>query len=612
MFIRETKKSRKGKQYIQHQLVESVRTPNGPRQRLVLNLGVLEIDKDKWKALANTIEMELHGEMPMFPAEREVAELAQHYAQIIINERLAKEKSAEPENKPEPPIYERVDISSLKTSDSRTIGPEHIVTAAMESYGLEKILRELEFTENQIDYAKILIAGRLVHPASERETARWINEDSALCELLATNVRIYDTALHRVACHLMDNHNEIETRLSQSAKDIFNLRETVILYDLTNTYFEGSKANSVIAKPARSKDRRNDRPLVTLALTVDTDGFPKQSRILNGNVSEPGTLELFLDELSEEKRKTNFTKTVVIDAGIASEDNLVLIKQKGYKYVAVSRKKSYGKTFWDDATEKEIKLSKSHPGLKVKLAKTADEAFLLCHSKLKEEKEKSILARKMKRFEQELQKIRDGLNKKGTRKKYKSIVERIGRLKERYGVGSLYNIDLDQVDGKVVKLDFSKNPNGKAKESKVGEYVLRTNRLDLTEKEISKIHRSLTIVENSFRSMKSHLGLRPLHHKSDYPTTAHIFLSVIAYHILAGILKKLKESGIENNWSTIRNALSSHVRVTTTFNTDDGSTINIRNSTTSTVKQKQIYSALKIKHQPLKSVKIKIPLKNKM
>lgn len=611
MFIRETKKSRKGKAYIQHQLVESVRTPSGPRQRLVLNLGVLELEKDKWKTLANTIEMELHGEKRLFLEDPEIENLAQHYAQIIVKDKLARNQSAQPDNKPEPAIYERVDINSLRTSDCRTIGAEHLVTQAMRSYGLEDIFKKLELTDNQIDYAKILIAGRLVHPASELETARWANEDSSLCELLETNVSVYDTALHRVACRLMGNHHDIENHLSQRARELFDLRETVILYDLTNTYFEGSKTNSIIAKPGKSKDHRDDRPLVTLALTVDDEGFPKQSRILSGNVSEPGTLELFLDKLSEGKRKTDFTKTVVIDAGIASEENLALIKQKGYTYVAVSRKKSYGKKFWDGAAEKVIELSKAHPGLKVKLVKNADEAFLLCHSKMKEEKEKAILAKKMKQFEQELQKIREGLNKKGTRKKYESIIERVGRLKERYRVGSLYDIDLEQADGKAVTLKFNKNPNGKAKETKAGEYVLRTNRLDLTEKEISKINRSLTTVEDSFRSMKSHLGLRPLHHKRDYPTIAHIFLSVISYHILAGILKRLKENGIENNWSTIRNALASHVRVTTTFNTDDGSTINIRNSTTPTVKQKEIYSALKINHQPLKSVKIKIPLNMK-
>ena len=259
-----------------------------------------------------------------------------------------------------------------------------------------------------------------------------------------------------------------------------------------------------------------------------------------------------------------------------------------------------------------MKLYDKKTKLKVKLVKKDGEAWLHCHSELKEAKEKAILEKKLEKFEQALKDIRDGLKKKGTRKKYESIIERIGRIKERYGVGSLYDIEIQQVEGNVTSIEYSKNPKGKVKQKEVGNYILRTNRLDLTEEEISKIHRSLTTVEDSFRSMKSHLGLRPIHHKRDDTTTAHIFITVIAYHILAGILKRLRGNGINYNWNTIRNILSTHVRVTTTFKTEDESTINVRNSTTPTIRQQEIYEALRITKQPLKKIKIRTPLpKNK-
>jgi len=170
----------------------------------------------------------------------------------------------------------------------------------------------------------------------------------------------------------------------------------------------------------------------------------------------------------------------------------------------------------------------------------------------------------------------------------------------------LYNIDVQQVDGKVTQIEYNKNTKGEAKENTTGEYVIRTNRLDLNEKEISTIHRSLTTVEDSFRSMKSHLGLRPIHHKRDDTTIAHIFVTVIAYHILAGITKKLKEKGVNNNWQTIRNILSTHVRVTTAFKTKDQSTINIRNTATPNLRQQSIYKKLKMIQKPLKKIKIKM------
>jgi hypothetical protein len=197
MFIRETVKSKKGKKYVQHQLVESFRTPDGPRQRLILNLGFLDLPRDQWKELANTIESELHGEKSLFSTNAEVEKLAIHYAKVIVKDRLNKESERQIEKLPDNKVeYETVDINSVSTSDSRTLGVEHIVTSSMQEYNVDNIFQKLKFNENQISYAKMLIAGRLVHPGSERETVRWINENSALSELLNTKVKVYDNALH--------------------------------------------------------------------------------------------------------------------------------------------------------------------------------------------------------------------------------------------------------------------------------------------------------------------------------------------------------------------------------------------------------------------------------
>ncbi|MDB4303543.1 hypothetical protein N9934_01965 [Desulfosarcina sp.] len=147
--------------------------------------------------------------------------------------------------------FQTVDVNSVSSSEARKIGVEHVVLAQMREYKLDKMLKELGFTDSQLNYAKILIVGRLVHPSSERETARWANEDSAILELLQAKINVYDTALHRTAALLWERHDKIEQRLSQAARDIFGLKEAIILYDLTNTYFEGSKKGSKIAKHAK-------------------------------------------------------------------------------------------------------------------------------------------------------------------------------------------------------------------------------------------------------------------------------------------------------------------------------------------------------------------------
>ncbi|MCP4345475.1 MAG: IS1634 family transposase [Desulfobacterales bacterium] len=505
MFIREAVKNVKGKKYIQHHLIESVRTPLGPRQKPVLNLGCISLNKDKWKDLANAIESELHKQPRLFPAEPEIEKPARYYAKIIVKERLNKEAGKKDKAEVNKPQYETVDINSLSASDARRIGAEHVALSQMKEYNIDKILKELGFNSNETNYAKMLIAGRLIHPASERETARWVNEDSGIKELLQTDINVYDNALHRTAVLLWEQHKKAEQKLSETARKLFSLKETIILYDLTNTYFEGTKKASRIAKPGKSKERRNDRPLITLALIVDEEGFPKNSRILEGNVSEPDTLDKILDELSDFSDGFNACKTVVTDAGIATEDNLKIIKNKQFRYVAVSRKKSYEDIFWTKSKEREIILADGRTKLTINLAGTEEEAYLLCHSEAKEAKERAIFEKKIKKFEQGLTEMNEGLKRKRTHKKYEKITERIGRLKEKYGVGNLYHIDVRQKEGTVTEIGFRKNPNGEAKEERLGEYVLRTDRSDLTDEEISETHRSLTTLEDSFKCMKSRI-----------------------------------------------------------------------------------------------------------
>ena len=611
MFIRKTTKSKKGRSYIQHQLVKSYRTPAGPRQKLVLNLGFIDIPKEKWKELANAIEDVLLKQISLFEQDPEIEKLASHYASIIIQNRINNEPASQSDDKRQTKDYETIDVNTISTSDSKSIGIEHIAASWLKKYKIDKVLTKLNFSSKEIDYARILIGARLAHPGSERETVRWVNENSGLCELLGTDVKVYDNALHRTACLLMENHKKIETHLSDVSGRIFDLKEKIILYDLTNTYFEGTKKKSSISKPGRSKERRNDRPLVTLALTVDEDGFPKQSQIFEGNVSEPKTLKSILDELSKNAEIFDFDKTIVIDAGIASEENIEIIKQKKFHYIAVSRKRSFDKGFWDNAISKSVKLSDQKTALKIKYVKKDDEAWLLCHSPFKEAKEKAILGKKVEKFEAELKKIDTGLTKKQTIKKYDKILERIGRLKERYGIGDLYHIEIVKRKDLAVKIKFTKNTKGEIRKNKAGKYILRTNRLDLNGTEVSKLHRSLTVVEDCFRSMKSHLGIRPIHHENDFSTMAHIFITVIAYHILAGILKTLKSNGINYNLETIRNILSTHSRVTTSFKTNDGSIVNIRTSNTPNIKQTEIYKALDLKLKPLGNIKIKTSIKKK-
>ena len=240
----------------------------------------------------------------MFLQYSEIEAKARHYARQIRRERLdrAQERIAGGESAGEEPAqYEHVDINSLITNDAKTVGAEHVAISQMNEYGFDKILQGLDFTKDQIAYSKMLIVGRMVHPGSERDTVQWLSATSGVGELLDSGVKLYDKALHRAAVLLWENHAAIEQELSKRAREIFSLKETVILYDLTNIYFEGSKRGSKVARHYKSKERRNDCPLITLSLVIDEEGFPKQSKVWEGNVSEPDTLKGILTGL---KKKT--------------------------------------------------------------------------------------------------------------------------------------------------------------------------------------------------------------------------------------------------------------------------------------------------------------------
>ena len=634
MFIREVRKSVQTENqrydYIRHRLIESVRTPNGPRQKVVLELGELSIDKSKFKTLANMIEgfVSKHPQQSLFDQDPDLGALARHFAEIIIRK---KSQATRQQHKADGSAtllaldevqetcarYETVDINSTTTCLGKTIGAEHIALTQLKQLSFFNILKPCGLSQTQRHIAAAQVCARMVHPASERETARWLRQNSALDELLGEDFsKISDQALHKTGDALCKVKDRLETSLANATRELFGLKETLVLYDLTNTYFESPKRTSAIAHLGKSKEKRGDCPLVTLALIVDAQGFAKRSKIFEGNVSEPGTLWKILQELTE-GRKEQEPQTVVMDAGIATEDNLRRLREdKRFEYVAISRNKKVEKELFEQATAQQLTLS-NEKTLTVKMAKVGQEVFLLCHSPDREIKDEAIIHQRRQRFEKALSALRDGLSKPGTHKSYASICERIGRLKERYKVGPLYTIHVDQKDEQATGIRFSFN---KAKAADPGHYLIRTSRNDLGEKELSLIHRTLTMIESAFRWLKSDLGMRPNFHQRDNRIEAHIFISVLAYFVLAPILNKLDWGGqfighteqlktvphsnwdIPYGWHSVVNAMQTQVRITTSLLCKDGHRLDIRTTMDPTEDQRGIYWRLDMKSRPLSRV----------
>nr|WP_221894428.1 hypothetical protein [Bathymodiolus japonicus methanotrophic gill symbiont] len=155
---------------------------------------------------------------------------------------------------------------------------------------------------NKVDTATALgtIIGRMVSPGSELQTHDWLQNQTGLGELLGHDYGNTSlTRLYTVSDKLLKHQATLEYFLADREQTLFNLNRKIVLYDLTNTYFEGQCARNPKAKFGRSKEKRTDCPLVTLGLVLDGGGFPLSSQVFPGNASEPATLKLMLDELRD-------------------------------------------------------------------------------------------------------------------------------------------------------------------------------------------------------------------------------------------------------------------------------------------------------------------------
>ncbi len=604
MFIRKTCKTDKktGKQYFSYQLMESFRSERGPRQRLILNLGSdLLIEDDERKLLANRIEELQIGAQIFFSYPTHIEKLALTYHRIL---------SRKKDNAIIPPAgfikesvdYQTINLNSIQHEQARSAGLEHIVLETIKKLQLDSALLDLGFTDRETHVALGVIVGKLCCPASELATHHWLQFNSGIDELLCTDFsRLSRNAVYKVADNLLLNKEIIENRLETKEKDLFSLTDTVILYDLTNTYFEGTGGGIELAARGKSKEKRSDCPLVTLGLALNLQGFPKRSRILPGNISEPKTLEQVLKQLHEDGDEL---PVIVLDAGIATSENLEYLREHGYKYIVASRSRSC-----EMPEGIEFETIKADSNNTVKVAQKSDEdngeVLLYCHSTARMKKENGMRSLKQARFEEDLTTADNALTKKSGTKAYKKVLERIGRLKERHrSISRHYKIEVtpDETESKAVSITWEINE--KTLEDRFqGAYLLKAHGLDWDSEKLWKTYMMLTMVEEGFRCLKSELGLRPVYHQITRRVEGHLFITVIAYHIMQTILYQLRHKGINIRWKTLRQEMATQVRVTTAMKAKDGRQIRVRSSTIAEATQKDVYRALNIISSPGRTIK---------
>lgn len=594
--------------YTVYKLCEGYRKNGGVCHHIIVSFGRLdELNTVEQKKLLATRVEELiingGNTLSSSVADKKVEQLAQHFFNEVRSKKRYDIKQGNED-------WETVNMSTLKNKDAREIGAEWLCKQAFDQLGIGNFLQQEGWGEDKISLAATHIISRAVYPASELKTVSFIKENSAISEITGIDkAKITKDILYGISHKLFKVKAPLEQHLSKRTNELFDLEDKIILYDLTNTYFEGRMLDSKIAKFGRSKEKRNDARIVVLAVVINREGFLKYSNIFEGNMADCKTLGSVIDALSRQTSFSGRKPIVVIDAGIATDGNIAMLKKKGYDYMCVSR--SSLKEYHADtiATPVQIKDKKDQPIELLKVKTTGDnDQYLWVRSQAKAMKEKSMNGLLSQRFEEGMQSIREGIAKKGGTKKISKVHERIGRLKQKYpSVHNYYDIIVkDDEKGTVTSINC-KHKTGEDTDKQAGIYFLRTSLMGHEEATLWTIYNIIREIEYTFRVLKTDLDLRPIYHKTDGASMAHLHLGILAYWLVATIRYQLKQHGVNSDWREIVRTMNTQKCVTTSIVNIKSETISIRQCTEPTKEVKKIYDLLKYKYAPFTRKKSVVP-----
>ena len=600
MFIGQLKVSRNGRSYTYHRLLESVRTDKGPRQRLVLSLGTLDLPKSEWPRLAERIEDLLNHQEQIPFGTSDLDDVAAPFAERIRHKQQRRRAQQEGHGPAKEVYPERTSSEHI-----RELGPEYVAHVFWQRLHCDQLLQRCGFSPRQCRLAEIQVVGRLIAPRSERGTAGWFAR-TALGELMPGSVAtVNKDTLYRISDQLYAHRVAIENGLAARERELFALDETIILYDLSSTYFEGIAARNKKAAHGYSRDHRPDCRQVVVALVLDGDGFPKAHEVFTGNTKDENSLPHMLDSL--DGRSGSIAgwprqPTVIMDRGLATDENLNLLRARGQHYVVATQQSERHELFPQIDASRYVPVKVDAKGRTVvsgQLRRHQGELYVLCHSVARAAKDGAIRQRFEQRFEQDADKLTARVAA-GRLKKPDKINQAIGRLLGRYPrVARYYTVQMHaDKEGRAEVRWARKDAQQQLAEELDGTYLLRTDRTDLTEADLWKLYVLLARIERSFRYLKSNLGIRPVFHQRTERADAHIFISLLAYHLLHAIERRLQENGDHRSWPTVRDLLSTHQMVTIVHQCTDGTVVRVRRPSQPELEHREIYRALRIPATP--------------
>jgi transposase len=524
MYLRRHDKNVAGEEYGYWSLVQSVRTARGPRQRIVATIGKLPgLDKEErvgWEEIGRI----LTGK----PRQDSFFERAE-----------------------ETPSWATVDITQVRVERLRRFGDIYVALLLWHRLGLTDFCKEhMPAGREAIPWsvmACMLTVARFCAPSSELQIAESWYDKTALHDLLGVPAeKVNDDRLYRALDALLPHKDALCRHLQDRYGALFGETFDVFFYDITSTYFEGMAQGNPQAKRGYSRDSRPDCPQVCIGIVTSREGLPLAFEVFDGNRTDVTTTEEMVMAIEGKYGKAN--RIWVMDRGMVSEDNIEFMQTRGAKYL-VGTPKSMLRKF-----EREL-LSKGweevSPGVEVKLCASpegSEETFVLCRSEGRKDKEGAMLDRFIGRLEAGLGRVKAHAEQGRLRDRQKAE-RRIGRLLERNSrAASLFDVTVTETGlGKDRYLDIEirkRHDRYQWALQSGGSYMLRTNWKEADPKTIWKRYMQLTEVEDTFRTEKHDLGMRPIYHQKQDRTQAHILVCFLALAMWRTLQQWMMASGL--------------------------------------------------------------------
>jgi len=601
MFFR-IKTTRSGQVF---KLIESYRDDTArPRHRNVASLGNAAIARADWKPIAKTVEDRLYGRAALF--EQDLSDEQARWVDRIVRQVASEGKwQAFVDMRRTAEVIDGVQLSAIGHTDTAELGTVLLGWEIWKRLGMPKLLDRLGFNRSQCQAAAISVINRLADPISEHSLLDWYRH-TGLPELMGNRLRgAGDDRFYRISDALLAQKEEIEKYLRERQKGLFNLKRTVLLYDLTNTHFEGMCRRNPKAKRGANKQKRNDCAQIVVGMVFDQFGFELLHKVFEGSLNDSKSLLRMIGELNTVVADGKEKPLIVMDAGVATRRNLDLLRAHGFGYLVNDtrgQRKRYIEIFRQqdgfqvvaDREGKEPVYVRVMDDPRAVVEDRTVERIVLCKSQPRGNKEQAIVSNAERRLLDDLRKLALRVERK--RLKARSKIERaIGRIQSRHSRAKrFYEVTLEE-GGHGLRLTWNRNEVLFQEAGDLfGCYVLRTDERTLNEHQLWQLYISLTQAEAGFKALKSDLGLRPNPHQKEDRVEAHVFICVLAYHLLRNILWTLEQKGDNRDWETLKRILRTHCYTTIMLPTRNGQIHRIRKTGQPEECQKIIYRNLGI------------------